>query len=162
MSSFETCATKKHDHMMHAYPDMECFHRYVLSFQAIFCFFAPLLTPKIKIWKKCKKNLDIWSFNTCTIKPLITIIWCMFPKIWSSTDIFFVILGKFLPFNPLTSWKMKISKMKKTLGISSFDTRVPKIMIICHTVAEIWCKADVIIIFILGYQAFFQALFYNW
>ena len=27
-----------------------------LSFYAIFCFFAPLLTPKIKIWKKCTQT----------------------------------------------------------------------------------------------------------
>ena len=27
--------------------------------------FTPLLTPKIKIWKKCKKHLEILSFYTC-------------------------------------------------------------------------------------------------
>ena len=27
-----------------------------LSFQVIFCYFAPLLTLKIKTWKKCKKT----------------------------------------------------------------------------------------------------------
>ena len=48
---------KKYDHMMYAYLDMECLQRHIfLSFQAIFCFFVPLLTPKIKIWKKCKKK----------------------------------------------------------------------------------------------------------
>ena len=30
-----------------------------------FLFFYPLLTPKIKIWKKCKKHLEILSFYTC-------------------------------------------------------------------------------------------------
>ena len=30
-----------------------------------FCAFNTLLTPKIKIWKKCKKNLEILSFYTC-------------------------------------------------------------------------------------------------
>ena len=45
--------TKKHDHMMYAYSDMECSQRQnSLSFQDIFFCFAPLLTPKIKIWKK--------------------------------------------------------------------------------------------------------------
>ena len=44
---------KKHDHMMYAYSDIECLHRQnVLSFQVIFCYFAQLLTPKIKICKK--------------------------------------------------------------------------------------------------------------
>ena len=53
MSSFQTCATKKHDHMMYAYSDMKCLQRHnFLSFQATFCFFAQLLTPAIKIWKK--------------------------------------------------------------------------------------------------------------
>ena len=35
-------------------------------------------------------------------------------------------------------------------------------MIICYTVPEMWHMMDVIVIFILGYQAFYQALFYNW
>ena len=42
---------------MYAYSHMECSHRpNFLSFQVNFCSFAPLLTPKIKIWKKCKKT----------------------------------------------------------------------------------------------------------
>ena len=74
---------------------------------------------------------------------------------------FFVILGIFLPFYPPNTLKMKISKIKKTLEISSFYTGVPKIMIICYTVPEILHMSDVIVVFILGYQAFYQALFYN-
>ena len=60
---------KKHDHMMYAHSDMDCLHRHnFLSFQAIFCFFAPLLTPKIKIWKKRKKTPEhIILLNMCTI-----------------------------------------------------------------------------------------------
>ena len=60
---------KKHDHMMYAYSDMECLHRHNFSsFRVIFCSFAPLLTPKIKIWKKCKKAPgDINLLYTCTI-----------------------------------------------------------------------------------------------
>ena len=61
-----------------------CIDIIFLSFQVIFCFFVPLLTPKIKIWKKCKKCLNILSFYTCV--PLINIIWCMVPETWSSTD----------------------------------------------------------------------------
>ena len=42
---------------MYAYSDMECLCRHNFwPFQAIFCFFAQLLTPTIKIWKKCKKT----------------------------------------------------------------------------------------------------------
>ena len=40
--------------------------------------------------------------------------------------------------------------MIKTLEISSFYTSVPKIMIICYTVPEIWHLTDVIVIFHFG------------
>ena len=55
--------------MMYAYSDMECLHRHNFSsFQAIFCSFAPLLTSKTKIWKKCKKTPgDIILLHMCTI-----------------------------------------------------------------------------------------------
>ena len=47
----------------------------------------------------------------------------------------------FCPFTPLTPQIMKISKKKKNekkgLEITSFYTRVPKIMIICYTVPKI-------------------------
>ena len=63
----------------------------------------------------------------------------------------FVILDHFCPFSPLTARKMKISKMKKNLEISSFYTIVPKILIIGFTVPEIRRMTDAIVIFILGY-----------
>ena len=48
---------KKHDHMMYAYSDVGYWHRHdFVSFQVIFCSFAPLLTLKIKVWKKHKKT----------------------------------------------------------------------------------------------------------
>ena len=45
----------------------------------------------------------------------------------------------FCPSTPLTPQTMKISKKKKKKGleITSFYTRVPKIMIICYTVPKI-------------------------
>ena len=60
-----------------------------------------------------EKHLDILSFYTCV--PLIKIIWCMVPEIWSLTTdgIFWSSSAIFCPFTPLTPWKMKISKMKK-------------------------------------------------
>ena len=46
---------------------------------------------------------------------------------------------------------MKFQKNeKKCLEITSFNTRVPKIMIICFTVPEIWHVTDVIVIFHFG------------
>ena len=55
--------------MMYAYLDMEWLHRHnFLLFQAIFCSFAPLLTPKIKMWKKLKKTPgDVILLHMCTI-----------------------------------------------------------------------------------------------
>ena len=56
--------------MVYADSDMNCSHRHnFLSFQAIFCSFAQLLTPKIKISKKtCKKTPgDIILLHMCTI-----------------------------------------------------------------------------------------------
>ena len=64
----------------------------------------------------------------------------------------FFILDNFLPFYSPNSSKMKISEKwkKKTLEMS-FYTSVPKLMIICFTVPEIWCVTDVVVFFfILG------------
>ena len=137
--------------MVYAYSGMESDRHNVLSFQAIFCSFAALLTLKIKIWKKCKTtHPKILSFHTCV--PLIKTTWCMIPEIRSATDrIFLSSWTSFCPFNPLTAQKMKISKKwQKRLEISSFYTCVPKIMTICYTVSEIWCMTDVIVIFHFG------------
>ena len=62
-------SNKKLDHMMYAYPDLECSHRHnFLSFQVIFCSFAPLLTLKTKIWNKCEETPgDIIFLLTRTI-----------------------------------------------------------------------------------------------
>ena len=67
--------------------------------------------------------------------------------IWSATDRFFLSSWAiFCPFTPLTAQIMKISKMKKSLEISSFYTSVPKIMVIGYTFPEIWRVMDVIVI----------------
>ena len=74
------------------------------------------------------------------------------PEIWNAPDrIFLSSRAIFCPYTPLTAWKMKISKQwNKGLEIS-FYTSVPKIMIICYTVPEIWHVTDVLLFFILGY-----------
>ena len=55
------------------------------------------------------------------------------------------------PFTSLTVQKVKISKKWiKRLEILSFYTSVPKIMIICYTVLEIWHMAHVIVVFHFG------------
>ena len=70
-----------------------------------------------------KKVLEILSFYTCV--PLIEIIWCMIPEIWSSTDRIFCHCGQFLSLLPpllssKAAWKIKIWKKwkKKTPGDS--------------------------------------------
>ena len=65
-----------HHQMMYAYSDMECNRNIFCQFRPAFAF-TPLLTRKIKIRKKCKKQLEILSFYICA--PYIKIIWCMFP-----------------------------------------------------------------------------------
>ena len=52
------------------------------------------------------------------------------------------------PFNPTNQKNQNFGKMKKKkkhLGISSFYTSAPKIIIICYTILEIWHVTDVII-----------------
>ena len=58
----------------------------------------------------------------------------------------------FCPFTPLRAQKIRIKKeiIKKCLEILSIYTSVPKIMIICYTVHEIWHVKDVIVIFNFG------------
>ena len=74
----------------------------------------------------------------------------MVPEIWSAPDIFF--LSSWVIFSSFTAWKNEnFKKMKKTLEISSFYTSLPKFMIICYTVPEIWRVTDVLLFFILGY-----------
>ena len=78
---------------------------------------------------------------------------CTVPEIWYMTDIYnyFSFWTIFCHFTPLTAQKIKILKQwKKHLEISSFYISVPKIMIICYSVSEIWRVTDVIVIFHLG------------
>ena len=65
--------TRKHDHMLHCSWDMardRC--SLYLSFWDIFCPFTPLMTQKIKFFKKWKKHLEMLSFYTCVPKIMIT------------------------------------------------------------------------------------------
>ena len=60
---------------------------------------------------------------------------------------FFVILGHFLPFYPLTTWTIKILKnWNNHLEMSSFYTCVPKITIIWCMLPEIWSVTDIIFV----------------
>ena len=121
---------------------------------SIFCTFTPLTAWKKKLSKTWKKHLEISSFYTSVPKIMIT--GYTVPGIWHVTDVTvtFSFWAIFCLFTPLTAQKIKMKDMKKkkttTLEISSFYTSVPKIMIICYTVFEIWHVTDVIVVFHFG------------
>ena len=78
-------------------------------------------------------------------------LYCSWDMVCDRCNWCFLFLTIFLPFYPLTARKIKISiKWKKHPDISSFFTSVPEIMIICHTVPEIWHVTYIIVIFHFG------------
>ena len=76
----------------------------------------------------------------------------MIPEIWSATNRMFCHFGLLFALYPLSSQKNENFKNlnKKGLEILTFYTCMPKIMIICYTVPEIWCVTDAIVIFHFG------------
>ena len=119
ISSFYTC-TKNHIHMMYGSRDMEWYRQNFLSFWAFFCPFTPLMILKIKILKKWKKCLDIWSFHTymCTInEDMIYVSWNIRHNRQNFLS-FRVIFGHFTPLTTQTN--QNCVKLKKHLEILSF------------------------------------------
>ena len=111
----------------------------------------PLTTRKIKIFKKWKKHLDLEmsSFYTCV--PKITIIWCMLPEIWNTTDITLSFWAILCSFTPLLTPKVKIwNKSKSDLEILSYYTCVSWMKIIWCMVPEIWGRTNSVFI-LLGH-----------
>ena len=121
---------------MYGFWDMECDRQSFLWFWDIFYpFTTPLTTRKIKILKKYKKHLKIFSFYTCLpqMKIIIYGSWDTKHKTW-----FFVIFSYSCHFTLLSTPKIKIlKKLKKHQKISSFYKSVLKTMIICYTVPAI-------------------------
>ena len=73
------------------------------------------------------------------------------PEIWSMADVIDIfILGYTFPFYTLRAQKMKISKQSKKGLEISFYPSVPRIMVMCYAVSEIWHVLDVIVIFHFG------------
>ena len=64
----------------------------------------------------------------------------MIPELWSTQQTqFFVILGDFLPFYPTNLRNQNFEKLKKnTWRYHHFTQVYKKIIIICHTVPDIW------------------------
>ena len=148
--------TKSYDQMLYgswvmAHVVCNCY----FSFWTIFSTFTPLTAQKIKSSEKWKKSQDMSSFNTSV--PIIMIKHYIGPEIWHMADVIVIFhFGLFLPFYSSNSpqktkpQKNKKKKKKKSLDISLFYTNVQKLIIICFTVPEIWCVADVIAIFHFG------------
>ena len=121
---------------------------FLLSSWTVFCPFTPLTAQKIKISKQWKNSMEMSSFYT--IVPKTMIICYTVSKIWPALDVIAIFhFGWFFClFTPLTAPKMKSSKKwKKHMELSSFNMSLPKIMIICHTVSDIWPVSDVIFYF---------------
>ena len=109
-------------------------------------FFALLQPKKSKFWKSGKKSGDIIILHVYH-KWESYDVW--FLRYWVQRTDFFIILGHFLPFyNPKNQNFEKLGK--KHQEIWSFYTSVPKILIICYAVPEIWHVMDVIVIFHFG------------
>ena len=114
--------TKNHSHMMYCSWDTEWDRQNFLSFWAIFCPFRPLTTRKLKILKLKKTPGDIIVLHICTINDnhMMYGSWDMernrqnFLSFWTI----------FRPFNPLTTWKIKILKNWKKRPEISFYTCV--------------------------------------
>ena len=136
--------TINENHMMHSSWDMEHNRQKLFSFWTLFCPFTPLTTHKIKILKN-ERSLKISSFYTSVLK--IMIMCYTVPEIWHVTDVIVIFhFGLFLAFlSPLPPNSPK-NQWKKCLEISSLYTTVPKIVIICYTVPEIWLVTDLIAI----------------
>ena len=97
--TFRPKCTKNHNHLKYGTWDMEWDRKNFFSFWAILCPFTPLLTPKIKIWKKCKRKLEILSYYTHVYHIWwLYDVWFLQYKTWWTE--FFVILGHFLPSDP--------------------------------------------------------------
>ena len=98
----------------------------------------PLSNPKNENFEKMKKTLRHHQFTQVyhKWKP-----YDMIPEISTATDRFFCHPG------PLPNSPKKEYIKKKHLEISSFYTSVPKLMIICYTVPEIWRMTNVVVIF---------------
>ena len=120
------------------------------SFWTTFCPFISLTDKNINIFKKMKNTPeDIIILQQCT-KNHDHMLYSSWDMVCDRYN-YFSFWAMFCPFTPVTAQKIKIKKKwKKHLEISSFYTSVPKIMIICYTVPEIWHKTDVIVIYHFG------------
>ena len=113
-------------------------------FRQFFAILPPLTTWKIKILKNWKKTPgDIIILHMCSISKNHVMFdsWDMEHE--KQNFLSFWAISALLPPPPPKTPKNQYLK-------ESFYTSVPKIMIICYTVPEIWHKTYVIVIFHFG------------
>ena len=97
-----------------------------------------------------KTSADIIVLHKCN-KTNDHRLYCSWDMVFDGCNCCFLFWAIFCPFTPLTAQRWKFQKTKKKhQGISSFYTSVPKIILICYTVHEIWHVTHVIIIFNFG------------
>ena len=120
---------------------------YFLSFSTIVCHFNPTNNQDNQNFEKMKKTPgDIITLKMCTINDNYMMYGSWDKEYKGQKFLSFWII--FWSFTPLTTQKIKIFKIwKNRLELSSFYKSIPKIMIICYTVIEIWHMTDVVFIF---------------
>ena len=114
--------------------------------------FDPINNPKNQNFEKPKKKTTTKKTRgVIVILPKCTknhdhMLDCSLDMTSNGFNCYFSFWAIFYLFTSLIAQKIKIQKKcEKPLEISSFYNSVPKIMIICYTVHEIWCVTDVVI-----------------
>ena len=99
--------------------------------------------PKNHNFEKLKNAPgDIIILHKCT-KNHDYMLYCSWDMARDRCNFYFSFWAIFCPFTPLTTQKIKILKSwKRCMEISSFYICIPKIMIRCCTIPEIWCATD--------------------
>ena len=114
-------------------------------FGQYFAYLPPLKPEKSKIWRN-EKNAWRYYHVIQEYQKSDNMLYCSWDMARDRCNSYFSFWTIFCSFTPLTPWKIKISKKwKKQLEMLSSYTSLPKIMIICYAVPEIWCMKDVII-----------------
>ena len=148
--------TINEDHMMYGSWDIKTQQTEFFVILGYFLPFYPTNSLKNqnleKMKKKKKKKMpgDIIILHQCTKNHNHML---YYPWDMACDRLILFILGYFLPFYPKESRNQNsprnqnLKKKEKTLEVSSFETSVPKIMIICYTFPEIWHMMVVIVVF---------------
>ena len=135
------------NHTIYGFWDMKWNRQYFYHFGP---FFAPLPPPpltaqKMKILRNDKTPGDI-SIKHKWNKNHDHMLYCSWYMVRDRCNCYFSFRAVFCPFVPITAQKIEISKKwKKCLEISPFYKIASKIMIIAHTVPEMWHVTQVII-----------------